>query len=226
MAFPFAQRLKGYVRVIAIKWGKLLQRYVIPKSEIILTVPQKHGILSETSSVATIMYCIGAWVSEVARLRILRKTKISRHIFQPGVKTRVHQNTIPIIITRISLEPSEIAVNIPALKMLLAVALLSYSIPSIPCQTGIDPHVSFSTSTVFPFELFFNGYSNIPPIYIYTLIFKGCFIMLDDMHHIIIYHLWIFMRAFGERTSVWRPLVKGPQYGGLWKCRVPSGNLT
>jgi hypothetical protein len=69
-------------------------------------------------------------------------------------------------------------------------------------------------------KLFFNGYSNIPPIYIYTLIFKGCFIMLDDMHHIIIYHLWIFMRAFGERTSVWRPLVKGPQYGGLWKCRV------
>ena len=114
---PFAQRLKGYVRVIAIKWGKLLQRYVIPKSEIILTVPQKHGILSETSSVATIMYCIGAWVSEVARLRILRKTKISRHIFQPGVKTRVHQNTIPIIITRISLEPSEIAVNIPALNV-------------------------------------------------------------------------------------------------------------
>ena len=63
---PFAQRLKGYVRVIAIKWGKLLQRYVIPKSEINLTVPQKHGILSETSSVATIMYRgLGQWGCEI-----------------------------------------------------------------------------------------------------------------------------------------------------------------
>ena len=46
-----------------------------------------------------------------------------------------------------------------------------------------------------------------------------CYMICITSSYIIIYHLWTFMRAFGERTSVWRPLVKGPQYGGLWKCR-------
>ena len=47
-----------------------------------------------------------------------------------------------------------------------------------------------------------------------------CFMMCILSSYIKYEHSWTFMRAFGERTSVWGPLVKGPHFGGLWKCSI------
>ena len=49
---------------------------------------------------------------------------------------------------------------------------------------------------------------------------KSCYMTCINPSYIIICQLWSSMRAFVERTSVWRPLVKGPRNEGLWKYRV------
>ena len=149
-------------------------------------VPQKNGILSETSSVATIMYCIGAWVSEVARLRIFRKTKISRHIFQPGVKTRVHQNPINhhhyLLLTprNCGTYPHDCWLQYPFYRIPFRLFRVKQGLTHMcPFQLPPCSSLNYFLMVTVIYHLY---------IYIHTLIFKGCFMMLDDMHHIIICH--------------------------------------